>query len=81
MTFYLPAVIAVPASHDLGRTTFVLPGACIMSLLIAGFCAPGVGKWIDGHDGKRSIAASVCVLALGKAKVALSPNLEFWHLG
>ena len=39
MTFYLPAVIVVPASHDLHQSTFALLGAFTMALLIAGTCA------------------------------------------
>jgi hypothetical protein len=81
MTFYLPAVIAVPAARDLGVSTFALLGAFSVSLLISGFCAPRVGRWIDRHGGKGSIAASILVLALGQAIVALAPNLEVWYLG
>jgi len=81
MTFYLPAVIAVPAARDLGQSTFALLGAFSVSLLISGFCAPRVGKWIDRHGGKGSIAASILVLALGQAILAVSPNLTVWYVG
>ena len=49
MTFYLPAVVAVPAAQDLGVTTFSLLGAFSLALLLSGFCAPRVGRWIDKH--------------------------------
>jgi hypothetical protein len=81
MTFYLPAVIAVPVSRDLGQSTFSLLGAFSVSLLISGVCAPRVGRWIDRHGGKGCIAASILVLAAGQAILALSPNLEVWYLG
>ena len=81
MTFYLPAVIAVPASRDLGQSTFALLGAFSLSLQISGVCAPRVGRWIDRHGGKGSIAASILVLAAGQAVLALSPNLAVWYLG
>jgi hypothetical protein len=81
MSFYLPAVIAIPASRGLGTTTFALLGAFTMSLLIAGVCAPRVGRWIDRHGGKGSIAVSIVVLALGQAILALAPNLAVWYLG
>ena len=81
MTFYLPAVIAVPAARDLGCSTFALLGAFSVALLISGFCAPKVGRWIDRHGGKGSITASILVLALGQAVLALSPNLAVWYLG
>jgi MFS family permease len=81
MTFYLPAVIVVPAAHDLQQSTFALLGAFTMSLLIAGFCAPRVGRWIDRHGGKGCIAASVVVLATGHSILALSSHMAVWYLG
>jgi hypothetical protein len=81
MTFYLPAVITIPAAGDLGCSTFALLGAFSVSLLLSGVCAPKVGHWIDRHGGKGAIAASVVVLALGQAILALSPNLFVWYLG
>jgi hypothetical protein len=81
MTFYLPAVIAVPAARDLGKSTFSLLGAFSLALLISGFCAPRVGGWIDRHGGRGSIVASILVLSLGQAVLALSPNLVVWYLG
>jgi hypothetical protein len=81
MTFYLPAVIAVPAARDLDQSTFSLLGAFSVSLLISGVCAPRVGRWIDRNGGKGSIAASILLLAVGQAVLALSPNLEVWYLG
>ena len=81
MTFYLPAVVAVPAANDLGVTTFSLLGAFSLSLLISGFCAPRVGGWIDKHGGKGSIAMSIVVLSAGLALLAASPNLAVWYAG
>jgi Major Facilitator Superfamily len=81
MTFYLPAVIAVPAARDLGISTFALLGAFSLSLLISGACAPRVGRWIDRHGGKGSIVASILVLAAGQAVIALAPGLAVWYVG
>jgi Major Facilitator Superfamily len=81
MSFYLPAVIAIPAARDLGQSTFALLGAFTMSLLIAGVCAPRVGKWIDRHGGKGSIATSILVLVVGQAIIALAPNITIWYVG
>jgi len=81
MSFYLPAVVVVPAAHDLGQSTFALLGAFTMSLLFAGFCAPRVGRWIDRNGGKGCIAASILVLAAGQAILALSSNIMVWYLG
>jgi MFS family permease len=81
MSFYLPAVIAIPAARALGCSTFALLGAFTISLLIAGVCAPRVGRWIDRHGGKGSIGASILILAAGQIILALSPNLAVWYLG
>ncbi|HEX3991707.1 MAG TPA: MFS transporter [Acetobacteraceae bacterium] len=81
MTFYLPAVVIVPVAHDLGQSTFALLGAFTMSLLIAGFCAPRVGRWIDRNGGKGCIAVSIVVVAAGQAILAVSPNIAVWYLG
>lgn len=81
MTFYLPAVIAIPAARDLGRSTFALLGAFSVALLISGFCAPRVGRWIDRHGGKGSISASILVLALGQIIIALAPHVAVWYFG
>jgi MFS family permease len=81
MTFYLPAVVVVPVAHDLRQSTFALLGAFTMSLLIAGFCAPRVGRWIDRNGGKGCIAASIVVVAAGQAILSVSPNIAVWYLG
>jgi hypothetical protein len=81
MTFYLPAVIAVPAARDLGQTTFALLGAFSVALLISGACAPRVGQWIDRHGGKGAIVASILVLTTGQAIIAVSPTLAVWYAG
>jgi MFS family permease len=80
-SFFLPAVITVPAARDLGSSTFAVLGAFSVALLISGFCAPHVGRWIDRHGGKGSIVASILVLALGQAILAMSPNLAVWYGG
>ena len=81
MTFYLPAVIVEPAARDLGQSTLSLLGAFSWALLLSGFCAPRVGKWIDLHGGKGMIAASIAILALGQTILACAPSLMVWYLG
>ena len=81
MSFYLPAVIALPAARALGCSTFALLGAFTMSLLIAGTCAPRVGRWIDRHGGKSCIAASIVVMASAQVVLSIAPNLVIWYLG
>ena len=81
MTFYLPATIAGPAAATLGQLSFRVLGAFSWSLLVAGFCAPTVGRWIDRNGGRGVLLASIMVIALGQALLATSLNLALWYLG
>jgi MFS family permease len=49
-------------------------------LLVAGACAPRVGKWIDHHGGRGALIASIVVIALGQAVLAFSHGLAVWYL-
>ncbi|HEX2943308.1 MAG TPA: MFS transporter, partial [Rhodopila sp.] len=81
MTFYLPAIIAGPAAESFGQTPFRILAAFSWSLLVSGFCAPHVGRWIDRHGGRGSLLASIVVMAVGLALLATGPNLAIWFLG
>jgi predicted MFS family arabinose efflux permease len=80
-SFFLPAVLVAPVARDLGRSTVAVLGAFTVALLIAGSCAPRVGRWIDRHGGKGSLAASIVVLAMGQTVLAMAPNLAVWYVG
>ena len=73
-TFYLPAVIADAAAHSLGEPPVVVFGAFSWALLVAGFCAPRVGRWIDAHGGRETLRLSIVVLAAGLALLAAAPG-------
>jgi hypothetical protein len=79
MTFYLPAVIADPAARSLGESPVAILGAFSWALLVTGFCAPRVGKWIDRHGGRGTLSLSVLVLAAGLALLATAPDLPLWY--
>lgn len=81
MTFYLPAIIAGPVEATLGLSSFDVLRAFSWSLLVAGACAPRVGKWIDHHGGRGALLASIVVIAAGQAVLAVTPNLAGWYLG
>jgi hypothetical protein len=81
MTFYLPAIVATPVATTLGRSGFSILGAFSWSLLVAGACAPHVGKWIDHRGGRGALLASIVVIAAGQATLALSNGLAVWYLG
>jgi MFS family permease len=81
MTFYLPAIIAGPVAATLGQSGFHILGAFSWSLLVAGACAPRVGKWIDLHGGRGALLASILVIATGQVVLAVTPNLAVWYVG
>jgi len=80
-TFYLPAVIAGPAAASLSASRVAVVGGFSWSLLVAGACAPRVGRWIDRHGGRETLAASTIVLAAGLALLAASRGLPLWYAG
>jgi MFS family permease len=81
MTFYLPAIVAGPVAATFGQTGFAVLGAFSWALLVAGACAPRVGKWIDHHGGRGALLASIVVMAIGQSILALSQGLAVWYLG
>ncbi|MGE0221621.1 MAG: MFS transporter, partial [Acetobacteraceae bacterium] len=80
MSFYLPAIIMVPAADSLGLSPVALVGAFSWSLLISGLCAPRVGRWIDRHGGRGALLASIVVIACGQILLAVATNLVMWYL-
>ena len=50
-------------------------GAFSWALLVTGLCAPRVGRWIDRHGGRGSIALSVVVMAAGQVMLAGATSL------
>ncbi len=79
MTFYLPAVIADTVAHSLGEPPVLVLGAFSWALLVAGGCAPRVGRWIDAHGGRGTLSLSVVVLAGGLALLAAAPGPVAWY--
>ncbi len=59
----------------------MLLGAFSWALLVAGACAPAVGKWIDQHGGRGALLASILVIAVGQVVLALAHGLVAWYLG
>jgi MFS family permease len=81
MTFYLPAIVAPPVEASLGQSGFRILAAFSWALLVAGACAPRVGKWIDRHGGRGALLASVVTIAVGQVVLAATPDLAVWYLG
>lgn len=74
-SYYLPAVLAAPIAKDTGWPLSGIVAGLSLGLLVAGLCAPFVGRTIQKNGGRPVLAASSCLLALGLAGLALSPSL------
>ena len=79
MSFYLPAIVAEPAAASLDVAPVAVLGAFSWSLLVAGFCSPQVGRWIDRHGGREVLIASIVLIAAGQALLAIAPNMAIWY--
>jgi len=79
-TFYLPAVLAEPISHSLSTSVPAVVGALSWSLLVAGLCAPVVGRIIDKHGGKWVLAFSSLLLALGLIAMSFATGLLVYYI-
>src|SRR4051812_37072536 len=80
-SYYLPTVLAKPIAADTGwPLTWVVAGLSL-GLLIAGLVSPLVGGQINAHGGRRVLAASAVLIALGQITLAISPNLPVFIFG
>jgi hypothetical protein len=81
MTFYLPAVIAGPAGHNIGASPIAALGAFTWALLVTSVLAPRVGRWIDRSGGRGPLVLSIVVTAVGQVLLAAAPDLAVWYVG
>lgn len=70
--FYLPAILAVPISKDIGTPTETFFWAFTISILVSGLIGPRVGKAIDRLGGRRVLPFGNIAFALGLTLLALS---------
>ena len=70
--FYLPAILAVPISKDVGIPTETFFWAFTISLLVSGLIGPRIGKAIDRLGGRRVLPFGNLAFALGLSLLALS---------
>lgn len=80
-SFYMPAVIAVPAAADLGMSRFAILAGFSWALLASGFCAPRVGRWIGTHGGRTPLAVGALAMALGLGLLAVAHGPALWYGG
>lgn len=70
--FYLPAILAVPISKDLGIPTELFFWAFTVSILVSGLIGPRIGKAIDRLGGRRVLPFGNLAFAFGLSLLALS---------
>ena len=80
-TYYIPATMTGAVAADLGVSRTLLLGAFSWAVLMAGFCAPAVGRYIDRNGGKPVLAAGQVVTAAGLLVLAAAPSVVWWYVG
>jgi MFS family permease len=79
-TYYVPATMIGPIAEELGASRTVLLGAFSWAVLIAGFCAPAIGRFIDRHGGKPVLAAGQVVTAVGLVALSFTQSVWWWYV-
>lgn len=77
-TYYIPAVMVGHAAETLGTSRTVLLVGFSWSLIVAGLCAPHIGRFIDRAGGRPVLAAGALVTCAGLLLLAASAGLATW---
>ena len=78
-TYYIPATMAGVIADELDTSRTILFGAFSWAVLIAGFCAPAIGRYIDRHGGKPVLAAGQVVTAAGLLVLSQTHSVAWWY--
>ncbi len=73
-TTYLPAILAQPIARELGISTASVFGAFSISLVVMALAGPPVGRAIDRAGGRRMLALSSLVIAIGQIALGFAGN-------
>jgi MFS family permease len=73
---YLPAVIATPASAELGFSSTTIFAGFSLSLTIAGLCGPYTGKLVDAIGGRPVLILSNLIFASGFTLLGFAQSLS-----
>ncbi len=72
---YLPAVIATPASIELGFSSTTIFAGFSLALAIAGLCGPFTGKLVDAIGGRPVLILSNIIFAAGFTLLGFAQGL------
>lgn len=78
---YLPAVLALPISRDMGWPLPWVVGGVSVGLLVSAMASPRIGATIATRGGRPVLAFGAVLLAIGLAILGLSPNLPTFLAG
>ena len=78
-TYYVPATMIGHVAEELAVSPTVLLGAFSWAVLIAGFCAPAIGRFIDRNGGKPVMVAGQVVTGVGLFALAGSTGVAWWY--
>ena len=67
-TYYIPATMAGPIADELDTSRTIIFGAFSWAVLIAGFCAPAIGRSISSLDNRAKAAGFSKLKRLGKGE-------------
>ena len=73
--YYLPAVMAVPASIELSISSATVYAGLSLALAVSGLAGPTAGKLVDRFGGRPVLIASNLLLATGLSLLALTQGL------
>lgn len=73
--YYLPAVMAVPASIELSISSATVYAGLSLALAVSGLAGPTAGKLVDLFGGRPVLIASNLLLAAGLSLLALAQGL------
>jgi predicted MFS family arabinose efflux permease len=74
-SYYLPAMLAKPMSHDLGVTAPTVFAAFSIALLVSAVLGPFAGRSIDLWGGRPVLIATNLIFAIGLAGLAMAQGV------
>ena len=80
-TYYLPAILALPMSRDLGVPPSWVFGAFSAGLVISALLGPSAGRVIDARGGRPVLVVSSLVFAAGLALLGIANGIALLTLG